>query len=565
MPRTYKLTWQAGSGDRPGRWLKKHKGKRYYFTGGRGKTDREAHDAAVAAWEALKVRLDNAAPRPHQDDYEKAISRWEEVLTWCNKHKDDQMAAKAVENLARLRKQFAAATPKPLKWRDRFEEHLQIASPDTLDEIAAIVDSPVLKPSDVAATANTQDLRSTDKKPPRKSTAWDVSSPDMFDDPYRDRLKLWEDRLRNQRVEAVPADKSLGSHAAIYLTEKRALAAAGSLSKGRVYAINLHLQRFQDWFGKTRAAAEIDAQTLAAYRIDLLKNITTEKWSHTTANHHLATVRSLTRWLWQVEAIPTLPRNLDGASASLRIGRSMKGVVVFTTEEIKTLIENASDRTKLYVLLMLNCGMTQKDIADLKRPEVDWVAGRITRKRSKTGNFRSVPTVSYRLWPETFRLLKQEQNGDADTVLLNENGGRLWLEQLGDGEKYRKNDNVKNAFHRLCRKTGIQKPLKSLKKTSATLIRGSARFAGLEGLFLGHAPLSMADRHYTQVPQALLDEAVGWLESQYDLGDDANDEPRRTLDPGSEAAPTKASNATKPSRHKQERESDLRRTKARRR
>jgi hypothetical protein len=82
---------------------------------------------------------------------------------------------------------------------------------------------------------------------------------------------------------------------------------------------------------------------------------------------------------------------------------------------------------------------------------------------------------------------------------------------MGDDEKYRKTDNVKNAFDRLKATTGIKKPMKSLKKTSASLIRNNENFASLESLFLGHAPQSMSDKHYAQVPQGLLDRAMEWL------------------------------------------------------
>jgi hypothetical protein len=99
---------------------------------------------------------------------------------------------------------------------------------------------------------------------------------------------------------------------------------------------------------------------------------------------------------------------------------------------------------------MLNCGMTQKDIADLAIAEVDWDEGRIIRKRSKTGDCESVPTVNYKLWPETFRLLRQERAQDSsELVLLNSNGSPLWTEQISAAGKYQKTDNVKNAFDRL--------------------------------------------------------------------------------------------------------------------
>jgi hypothetical protein len=185
--------------------------------------------------------------------------------------------------------------------------------------------------------------------------------------------------------------------------------------------------------------------------------------------------------------------------------------------------------------------MTQKDISDVLVSEVDWKEGRIIRKRSKTSDEENVPTVNYRLWPETFRLLQQERDTTSkDRVLVNSNGSPLLSEQFNEGGKYQKTDNIKNAFDRLrtvkkieepsqaSKKTSarkveravkatINKPLKSLKKTSASLIRGRKEFSGLESLFLGHAPRGMSDRHYAEIPQELLDQAVEWLGTQYGL------------------------------------------------
>jgi integrase len=165
---------------------------------------------------------------------------------------------------------------------------------------------------------------------------------------------------------------------------------------------------------------------------------------------------------------------------------------------------------------MLNCGMTQKDIADLQHSEVDWDAGRIIRKRSKTRKHGAVPEVNYKLWPETVRLLRQERSkGQKGPVLLNANGQPLLSEEVTAEGKYKKNDNIKSAFHRLQKKTKINKPLKSLKKTSATLIRGSDEFTSLESLFLGHAGGTIAHRHYAKAPQNLLDQAIDWLATEY--------------------------------------------------
>ena len=291
-----------------------------------------------------------------------------------------------------------------------------------------------------------------------------------------------------------------------------------SLSAGSVYAIQGHLNYFQDWLGRDTTVAEIDGGTLMDYRSHLLGNLKSKKWTRTTAWHYLKTVKAFIRWLWQTEVIASLPRVLDGKVGPLKISLPTPNPVVFTTDEIRNLLKAASARTKLYILLMLNCGMTQKDISDLKFEEVDWGNRRITRKRSETSDHENVPIVSYLLVRDASIASPGAEQRGQRPVLQNANGSPLRTEMMGEDGKYKKTDNVKNAFDRLCKKTGIKKPLKSLKKTSASLLRDNERFQGLEGLFLGHAPQSMSDKHYTLVPGKLLDQAILWLESQYEIG-----------------------------------------------
>ena len=114
-------------------------------------------------------------------------------------------------------------------------------------------------------------------------------------------------------------------------------------------------------------------------------------------------------------------------------------------------------------------------------------------------------------------LVSERSSGDAERVLLNANGKPLWQGKVNESGKYSKIDNVKTAFRRLCSQAEVSKPLKSLKKTSASLLRGNAKYASLESLFLGHAPQSMADKHYAVAPHELLDEAIVWLGGEYGL------------------------------------------------
>ncbi|MEA1950125.1 MAG: hypothetical protein U9N87_01985, partial [Planctomycetota bacterium] len=69
------------------------------------------------------------------------------------------------------------------------------------------------------------------------------------------------------------------------------------------------------------------------------------------------------------------------------------------------------------------------------------------------------------------------------------------------------------------RKLKIKKPLISLKKTPASLIRGRQDSSGLEDLFLGHAPQKLSEKHYAKIPQERLDETLIWLREEYRIED----------------------------------------------
>ena len=173
-----------------------------------------------------------------------------------------------------------------------------------------------------------------------------------------------------------------------------------------------------DKFAGQVGVENLNANLLANYHTHLLTEIQAEKITATYAKGLLGTAKSFVRHLWEREVIDSLPRNLN----KLQIATDAPTIKTFTPKEITTLLDEATERTRLYALLMLNTGMTGKDISDLDPKEVDWQQGRIIRKRSKTKREKSVPVVNYKLWPETFRLLKKYGNRKGEHVLLNSQG-----------------------------------------------------------------------------------------------------------------------------------------------
>jgi integrase len=195
----------------------------------------------------------------------------------------------------------------------------------------------------------------------------------------------------------------------------------------------------------------------------------------------------------------------------------LQEIELFSKEELQQLLDNATDRKRLYILLMLNSGMQPVDIATLRQDEVDWKAGRIMRQRTKTKGAANVPKVDYLLWKTTFTLLKRFRSDDHEVVLLNSNGARLWR-YVEMGGKRCKVSNVATAFYQLLRQAKIpRKPLKGLRKTGASMLETHATYGRYVQYFLGHAPRSVADRHYVQPSREQFDNAIRWLGKQFGI------------------------------------------------
>src|SRR5206468_1156165 len=126
------------------------------------------------------------------------------------------------------------------------------------------------------------------------------------------------------------------------------------------------------------------------------------------------------------------------------------------------------------------------------------------------------PTVTYSLWPQTLALLETCRSSDETRLLLAPGGGPLKFEAHRNG-KVAKNDYIGLTFHRMLKAKNLTGQFKMLKKTSASLLRNHPTYSGLEGVFLDHAPRTMSDKHYTEVPTDLLAQAIEWLRKEFKL------------------------------------------------
>ena len=321
---------------------------------------------------------------------------------------------------------------------------------------------------------------------------------------------IWMDRLRISGIYHRSEGKkqkntTLEKLITQFLNEKKA-----KRSLGRWDNCRRNLMRWKKWIGEVNPST-LNGVQLSAYETYLRS----EKLADITARDALEAVKEFYRWLWGIEVIDQLPRNMDKVSISIK---KKKVQTLDIDKHIKPILAKANERERLYLLLMLNCGMTQIDISKLTHDEVDFEKGIITRKRSKTEDYENVPTVSYPLWKETLSLLRKHRNKKTKLVLTNTNGGSLKTDGLNDQGKYKKADNIATAYHRLCKREPVttdRKPLKLIRKTSAPILNNSKEYSQWGEMFLGHSPRSVAETYYYGETGKSFLEAVNWLGKQY--------------------------------------------------
>jgi integrase len=333
------------------------------------------------------------------------------------------------------------------------------------------------------------------------------------------RLKLFEKpvlaiepfavELAAQRLSEKPqeATKQIAQCLEDFKAFKRSQLDEGRITAPRYDEIARNVDVFANWLGAATTDS-INGDTLPTFRQFLISS-----YKNLRAKNIFETTKQFLRWCYERERLESLPRNF--AARDLAFRTTLKEIVIWKHDEWKVTFEKAPPRIRLYLLLMLNCGAYQTDIAELRQNEVDWQSGRITRRRTKTNQFEKVPVVNYLLWPTTFELLKQFRSKEGDLVILTETGRKLVCNSIREDGKLSKDDSVGTIWKRFERAISTPlPPLKCLRKTGATHL--AEQFGtNYATLYLGHAPRTLAERHYIAPRQERFDEAIKWLGSKF--------------------------------------------------
>lgn len=519
MPRSELMSWQAGHR----RWSKKYRGKQYTISC-RQLGVCETRDASRAAanewWQRKRSQLDLS-----HFDTSGSRDAWQSLLESLSYSAD---TAKRNGDLPKL---AAVHVEKSLigQFQQKLAEFPQLAEPENGLYLPPVRES-------AAETKRLDMLAVLESRRMRHLAA--VAASGRLD---AGNIELPTLALAGKR-------RTLRESIDSFLAEKLGKVNRNKLSAGRYNSLERAVKHFENWLVSrlNKATAEdvqtneIDGDTLPGYLVYIESEThkrKSTKWSRAHAAGVLAIARQFVHWCYEREHLTQLPRNFE--SRDLRITVNNGKPKALSIETAKRLLGNDDDneqiilgeqfkfdRFRLYVLLALNCGMTQVDISDLENQQVDWIGKRIIRKRSKTEDFENVPVVNYPLWPQTFELLCKFRNADhrpTSRVLVNRDGNPLKSETIIEMrdkhgnvvKKLRKSDAIHSLIYREAKLLGIS-PLptfKQLRKCGSTTLKGNGESQDIRTEYLGHSFRTMRERYEGESAefQAKFDSAIAKL------------------------------------------------------
>ena len=158
-------------------------------------------------------------------------------------------------------------------------------------------------------------------------------------------------------------------------------------------------QRLIKFFGRSRAVESITRDDIKKLRAFLARGVNPQ-----TLNGRVGVTRSIFKFAYDEELIDKpirFGKDLKRPDKRvMRRSRAEAGRKHFLAAEIRTILEVSPPQLNAMILLGINCGLGNKDVAELPANCIDLEHGWIDYPRPKTGVRRRCP-----LWPETIKAI----------------------------------------------------------------------------------------------------------------------------------------------------------------
>ena len=303
------------------------------------------------------------------------------------------------------------------------------------------------------------------------------------------------DELHNRTVKLPTHDLTVADLCNAYLTAKHDDLEAGEIGKRHWKDLESAARMLCEGLGKTTIVSQLGPDDFAKLRK------TYNGLAPNTVSQRIIKVRAIFDYGFANKLIGEVDygtRYRPPSSKTKRKHDNEKEELLFTRQEILTILEAARLPIKVATLLGVNCGYGSTDIGELKFKHLDLDNGWATYPRPKTGEKRRCW-----LWPQTVEALREyletrpEPASKNDIVLVTSN-----MTSLGARFEESKTDNLGQQFSRLLTKLKINGRNKlgfyTLRRTFRTQADGALDTPALN-LIMGHYDRSMGARYLQRI------------------------------------------------------------------
>ena len=289
--------------------------------------------------------------------------------------------------------------------------------------------------------------------------------------------------------------------------------------EGKIESKELHLRSFQDYlktckrmtafFGRGQVVNDLAPTDFERFRRYLAKG-----WSPVTLGNEIQRVRVVFNYGKDNLGLDAPRYGSEFTKPSkrrLRTDRAAKGKRMFEADQLRGIIAKAGIQMRAMIMLAINCGMGNTDMANLRRAHLDLDSGWIDYPRDKTGIPRRCP-----LWPETVTALRAalakrpapKDSANDDLVFITKYG-KKWAAALivaadpekGIKERNYSSDPVTQEFSKILRALGLKRKglaFYALRHTFQTVAAKSRDKDAVRSI-MGHVNNSM-DAVYDEEP-----------------------------------------------------------------
>lgn len=288
-----------------------------------------------------------------------------------------------------------------------------------------------------------------------------------------------------------------------FMARKEAQRDSGEIGDRHYNELHDCCKRILDAFKSDRVAASLTPRDFERLRDALAK-----RFGAVRLGNEITKVRSVFNYGFEAGLLKTPVRfgpSFKGPSRSvLRRERASKPKRLFARDELLLMLMAAREPVECMLLLGVNCGLGNHDVAALRIESLDLRNGWLDFPRPKTGIERRIP-----LWPETVTALR-ETIGDRKA-------GLVFQTRFGNpfvGEK------VAAQVGKLLREIGIHRAgvgFYALRHVVQT-VGGDAKDPDALRAIMGHADESISAHYREGIPderlRAVVEHVRGWLFGQ---------------------------------------------------